>query len=218
VEEAQAQDEASKAEFDAMLADIEQAMAAPYSDGLIFDGQKGKFFRADINNVPQNGLTQALLALFQGWYPHHDTPEYLTSVVPSIESIDVVMHAMGFDLLGDMLCERLSDVVMHGYACVDSQTFALLMIGTSGQYGLDFYTRFDDNSSQTTTSIPGMDDLADTGIFRPSYPNTDYQTLYTMHLQHVEQKTIQGAQPQAITPTLEALAACIDEFLQRQGF
>lgn len=218
VEEARAQDEASKAAFDAMLADIEQAMAAPYGDELIFDGQKGNYFRADISNVPQNGLAQALSELFQGWYPHHDTPEHLTSVVPSIESVDVVMHAMGFDLLGDLICERISDVVMRGYACVDSHTFALLMIGTSGQSGLDFYTRFDDNSSQTTTSIAGMDDLADAGIFRTSHLNTDYQTLYTMHLQHIEQKTMQGAQPQAITPSLEALAACIDEFLQRQGF
>ena len=218
VEEAEAQDAASKAEFDAMLAEIEQAMAAPYSEELIFDGQKSSYFHADINDVPQNGLAQVLSMLFQDWYPCHDAPGHLTSVVPSIESIDVVMHAMGFDLLGDMLCERISDVVMRGYACTDSETFALLMIGTSGQSGLDFYTRFDDNSSQTTTSVPGMDDLADAGIFRTSYPDADYQTLYTMHLQHIEQKIMQGAQPQAITPSLEALAACIDEFLQRQGF
>ena len=124
---------------------------------------------------------------------------------------------LGFDPLGDMLCERFSNVVMRGYACVDSQTFAILIVGTAAQYGLNFYTRFDDNSSQTTTSIPGMEDLAHVGIFRTSYPDTDYQTLYTMHLQHIEQKSTQGVQAQTITPTLEALAASIDDFLQRQG-
>jgi hypothetical protein len=217
VEEAQIQNEASKAEFDAMLADIERAMAAPYDNERSRDGQKSKYFRANINSVPHSGPSQTLSALFQVWHSHHATSDDLTSGVPSIESIDVMMHAMGFDLLGDMLCERIGKVVMRGYACVDSQTFALLMVGTSGQHGLDFYTRFDDNSSQTTTSIAGMDDLAHAGIFRTSYPDIDYQTLYTLHLQHIEQKIMQGVQVQAITPTLAALAACMDEFLQRQG-
>jgi hypothetical protein len=217
VAEAEAQDEASKAEFDAMLADINQSFAAPHDRDLIFAGERSNFFRADINNVPQNGLNQALSGLFQGRYPRHDVPEYLMSVVPSIESIDVVMHAMGFDLLGDMLCECSSDIVMRGYACVDSQTFAVLMVGTSGQHGLDFYTSFDDNSSQTTSSLPGVDDIVEVGIFRTSYPDTDYQTLYTMHLQLIEQRIMQSAQVQAITPTLAGLAADIDTFLQRQG-
>ncbi|MCZ6876452.1 MAG: hypothetical protein O7G88_23490 [bacterium] len=200
-----------------LLADINQSSAVPRSNDLIFAGKRSNFFRADISNVPQNELKQALSALFQGRYPRHDVPEYLMSVAPSIESIDVVMHAMGFDLLGDMLCERSSDIVMRGYACVDSQTFAVLMVGTSGQHGLDFYTRFDDDSSQTTSSLPGLDDIAEVGIFRTSYPHTDYQTLYTMHLQLIEQRTTQGAQVQAITPTLGGLATDIDEFLQRQG-
>jgi hypothetical protein len=216
VEEAQTRDDVSKTKFDALLTEIEQAMAAPYDDELIFDEQQRNVFHPDTNDVPQKGLAQSLSTLFQGYYPHHDTPKYLTSVAPSIESIDVVMHAMGFDLLGDMLCERINDILTRGYACVESQTFALLMLGTSGQYSLNFYTRFDDNSSQTTTSIPDPDALADAGIFRNSYPDTDYQTLYTMHLHHIEQKTMQGARPQAITSTSEALAACIDEFLQRQ--
>ena len=209
--------ETPEAGFDALLADIEQTMATPYNNARLRNGQKRKNVRTDINNVPPNGRSQVWSALFQLWHPHHATSEDLMSGVPSLESIDVMMHAMGFDLLGDMLCEYSSDVIRRGYACADSRTYALLMVGTSGQHGLDFYTRFDDNSFQTTTSLARMDDQAPAGTFCTSYPDTDYQTLYTLHLQHLEQKITQGVEAQAITPTLEALATCLEECLQRQG-
>ncbi|MFC1851997.1 hypothetical protein ACFL27_17530 [candidate division CSSED10-310 bacterium] len=137
-------------------------------------------------------------------------------VVPEdIEILDEEMKALGFQPLGDMVCEKISNVVIRCYAAENSVIYGMAMAGADQKtFVVEFYSNFDDQASISTSTMPGVESRHRKKIYRYSHPWSDYKDLFARHNQTVADH---NANPVTAQPTLKAYAETIDSFLVREG-
>jgi hypothetical protein len=189
-----------------------RSLGTEHSTGeVLFEGQVGRFLRADIRKL-KNPLAGGLAALFGQMYEgvsDQRPPEDRT-----VDETDQAMSELGFEPLGDLVCEPLGDVVVRGYAAVNGEAYGVLMRPAFGSWVREFYTRFDDGSS-LTTSTHVASELPHKKIFRRSLPEGSIAELYEAHQAGIERHARKGRLTLHAEPRLEALARDLDEFLIR---
>jgi hypothetical protein len=125
------------------------------------------------------------------------------------------MESHGLRPLGDLICSQLANVVARGFASADLPVYGTMMIPTYGEPVVEFYTRFADGSSLTTTPQSNLGQGR--SIRFQCCPDVfSVEELWNRHMAEVTKTAKQGIEPQAGTESLAGLAEAIEEFLQRQ--
>lgn len=209
---AQAAEQASSAEFDAMLGTIGETFsrqfAAPRGEELVFEGRRSAFRRADIFQVEAR---LNLADLFRRLYPAHD-PGASVDLSRAVTLVDQAMTRKGMVSLGDMVCEAFGEVVIRGYAREAGDVYGLTYAGTLGQFVYEFNTRFSDGST-ITTSIHHGENRKDLKFHHAQFPNAPVEELLDHHLASVDKRTTEKVKPVPHPMALETLAERIDDFL-----
>jgi hypothetical protein len=122
------------------------------------------------------------------------------------------MSAIGYELLGSLLCERFERVVVRGYARPQGDAYGLLLLPPFRYRAIEFLTLFSDGTSLTTTTHPGPGDDPGRGLFRVRCPDTPVAELEARHHEAVARR---GAKPLPADASLAGLARALDDFLAR---
>ncbi len=172
--------------------ELEQEMTAPHSDEVILDGEQATYFRADIRELKKLDKK-------------------------ALRTADRDMAALGFEPLGDLLCDRVKGVIIRGYGAPESCIYGVHMQSIDGQAFSEFFSHFAGNTSFTTSNNYSAEIIPKQGIYARVYDDFDAAQLHEKHLDGVERfREHKGAEPRPFEPSLEALAQAIDDFLQRR--
>ena len=134
----------------------------------------------------------------------------------SPEEISTAMCEIGFSHLGDLVCEKFSDVTLRGFAPDEGDAYACHMRSLMSSGVVEFVTSFTDGTTYTTSTNPSLQNLPHKGIYGSSYPEDTPEQLLARHREHIHKFATEGRQPMAIDPTLEGLARTLDAFLAKQ--
>ncbi|MEW6349663.1 MAG: hypothetical protein AB1646_11425 [Thermodesulfobacteriota bacterium] len=172
-------------------------------------------------------MAESLVSLFPGVpstneIVYHGTSEVYyqadTSVLRSPEKIaatDKQLAGMGFNVLGDFCgATQLKDVLIHGYVHPAEAIYGVLFLGLIGD-SFDFFTRFDDGTSVTTTSLPSVQFSASRDSVFQCGGTEDLHTLFNRHIAFIGKKKLQGVNTVPFGHTAKDLAKEIDDFLGR---
>lgn len=219
VSESEADDEESRTEWDDAMAQLDtqlrERFGAPTTDEVIYTGRKAVFRRSDMSKVAQSNPLQGLTAIFERLYEDSMKDEKITEQPDPVAETDVGMKAVGLEVLGDMVCDKFYDVVIRGYGAEGSDTYGVLMRSGFGDFYMDFVTNFEDGTSLTTTTTPGVKDIAKKKMHRRSYADKGVESLHAQHRKRVAEFVAKGLVPKPAPASLEAMAKAMDEFLVR---
>ena len=134
----------------------------------------------------------------------------------TVASVDAGMEALGFEKLGDLVCDRFMDVPMRGYAPAEGDTYGTLVTSPMGEAFPEFYSQFDDGAS-LITSVKEDAPLPEKKIFRLHLPGGTVEELYAKHRKGIElRQKEEGAAALPAEQQLEGLARAIDAFIKRR--
>jgi hypothetical protein len=172
------------------LESIKEARTPP-RDELLFEGQRGTF---------------------------HETTGH-GDHLEQADEWDRQLEALGFQTLGRMTYDRVGELTLLGYVLPNSNIYALVCLG--GLFPsevIDYYTRFSDGASQsTTTNFLAEGDKPKRKIFSKAFPELDPAELLERHRRRMKVLVKKHGPPRPAEPTLEALARAIDEYFVRRG-
>jgi hypothetical protein len=169
-----------------------EAQAAPHSDEIVLDGATGALYAADMKTFEE--LDDGALA-----------------------AADAGMLALGYQPLGDVVAAVVSAGVLRGYGKADGNAWGAHMQTGEGVAYNEFYTRFEDGTSLTTTSNSYARSIPSDGIYMRNYEGLGVEGLHEKHLDGIRRfNEHKNTVPEAAEPTLRAFAAAVDEFLARR--
>jgi len=211
-------------------------VGAPGADGVevVFDGEFSRYRRAaaeDIDRPSLETLSESLDREFEKVRSRFRTEVLGESVETrtatrqdestefdpsSTESVNEAMAALGFEHMGDLVCDRFSDVTMRGFAPREGNAYGCHMRSLLARGVIEFVTSFTDGATFTTSTNPELQNLPHKGIYGRSLPDANPEQLLAEHRQSIEELAAAGREPVAVEPTLEGLAKAVDAFLVKQ--
>ncbi len=185
------------------------------SQEKLYHGKYSNYSQADIANVVQSksrDFFNDLSGIFK-------LNEAASTAVELVTQIDREMAALGFNCLGDVVCDDLGEVVMRAYGNTAKCCYGSFMAGMFTQAGIDFYTSFTDGISQTTTNNEGMtvppDSAPENGIFRLCEPESAIEDLYKLHEEMVAALLSDSRAVTAVQEDLKSYAKAMDDYFKR---
>jgi len=128
-----------------------------------------------------------------------------------VEKIDSQFAVIGFELLGDLLWSKYSNIVIRGYVKPGGYIYGTVMQGTSSPWVLEFTTAFASGATLSTTTLPGPRDRKMSKMFFNSYPSLGLGDLLLRHQKRVQQLSQEQGPAIKVGNNLEAFAVAIDE-------
>jgi hypothetical protein len=175
--------------------EVEQTKAAALSIGLgatstgnvVHIGRKGAYYEADPDlRFPASGSTTERMA------------------------------ALGYELLGALLCERFHRVVVRCYSRPGGDAHGLLLLPPWKYRAIEFLTRFADGTSLTTTTHPGPGDDPARKLYRLRCPDLAVAELEARHrVALAAHAAARGTTPLVVEHSLSGAARALDDFLAR---
>jgi hypothetical protein len=201
-------------EFDEFERTLEEAASwipkIPTTERLVYQGRFATFFEVDTVSLEEN-LRKTFSDVI-----NTDASAVSDRIMETLDDIGKEAERIGFTFLGDMCSpKRLGDVLIRGYRGPQPDVFAVHFVGLFGDHTFDFYTRFEDGASLTTTTLEGMIDDEPRMVFLQCPETEEIDELYQYHLTGVEEHRSAGRVPARMGETLRDLAGEIDEFLWR---
>lgn len=178
--------------FAALGAQISQAVnrqAGIVSTRLIHEGKRSKYHQSDMRK--------------SAWL----RPE-------EVDLTDQTLEPLGFTPMGDLVAEAFAGVVMRVYACREADCWAVVNAGMNQVFIREFFSQCQDGVRLTTTSLPFSEGKPDRKLFKQSLPELSWEELLKAHRAELRQK---AWHPQPCPKDLAALAASVDDYLQRSG-
>ncbi len=174
-------------------AEATRKRAAPHVSAVLFEGKHSRFWQSDFT----------LLAELEE---------------ETREKFDGDLAALEFHHVGDLVAKKQRDVVLRVSIAADHKTFAVLSGKRTMYLGYEFYSRFADGSTLTTTSNAAHDSLPEVNVYVKVCVGHDAVALHAKHRWGIERfQSRKGTTPIALEPTLEAVAREIDMMLGRRG-
>jgi hypothetical protein len=131
-------------------------------------------------------------------------------------AMDKEMANLGFACLGAVVCERIGGGILRCYASVEERCYGVGYALPYGQVWHDYYTRFDDGTSLTTTSGLSENSFRNLRILVRRCSRMPPNELHDEHIKGVKRLAERGLTPAVIDATLEGLCQAMDEFLTRR--
>lgn len=180
-------------DWDSLINEVAEAGAAFATGELVFDGDFAKFTRASLDDLP---------------HANHDL----------IRSNDEWLQKSGFQLLGDLNSTQTFQAVFRGYGLPHAPIYAAVIANGFGSTGFDFYTRFADGHSLTTSRTSANKAKLSTDKKVRSYRNEVPGALPEMWTAHLAQMATLSEKHGTPAPSggLPEFAGELDHFLCRQ--
>ena len=128
-------------------------------------------------------------------------------------SVDAALAALGFAPIGNLICERLGDVKVRGFAR-SGPIYGVYLRSLMSSGVVEFFTSFEDGATLTTSTNDGQE-LPHKRLFKRCLADAEPAELLAAHEEVVAEIAGQGAAPVEIAPTLEGLARSIDDYMVR---
>lgn len=177
-------------EWDAAMDKLTEAFAAVHTDpNVVFAGVSGNFHKTDMST--HKAMTPEAVR-------KHDDAMVMQRMIP----------------IGDIVSERISDVVIRGYVHVTEPIYGAMNRNAFGFGSSDLFSRFSDGWSLTTSTMPGSDQPKKK-IYRQG-GSDDLAELMRLHLAKLEQLSAKHGKPKAIRADLQGLAEAVDAYLVKE--
>ncbi|MHC4402852.1 MAG: hypothetical protein ACYTG0_24590, partial [Planctomycetota bacterium] len=184
-------EEQDKSDFEEAV-ELDRQINAPHDGEVLLEGEASRFFPADIKRLP-------------------------TFDEEALDEADEAMGRLGLSPLGNLVCSEARQLVVRGYGAPDSNAYGIHMQTTEADRENEFYTRFEDGSSLTTTTNVMGESYPEQGVFSRIHEECTIAQLHEKHLRGIGRfRERKGTVPCRIESTLIGLARTIDEFLQRR--
>ncbi len=173
---------------------------------------------ADLPQVPKLEANEVLLKAKQATYYHVDASGLPEGGIQALERRDQQMAELGLEPFGDLVASVAEGVVVRGYAGESGESYGVAMQAVDGQSFAEFYTRFADGSSLTTTNNYGAEMREEVGVFLRIYDEWEPERLIEKHRDGIAR--ISGhrkTEPVTQEPTILAMAEALEEFLERRA-
>ncbi len=133
-----------------------------------------------------------------------------------VADVEAGMQALGFTRLGDLTRPRAVDLVVRGYALPGGHTWGVLLVGPSGQGGLELVTEFEGGALVVTTTAPDEVGVPAPDDLRQRQPReTPPLKLLFQHRKLVAAHAPRLGATRTVQAELRALAALLDAALAR---
>lgn len=141
----------------------------------------------------------------------------LSALRPTLQRIaeagDAEFAALGYELLGDLICARQGETLIRGYAGADGCAYGVHYFNRWAPMGREFFTAFEGGGSLTTTTASEQASDPHRRIYFKVSSATDLAGLQRDHLEGLQVLANKGLRPGAVEPSLGGLACAIDTFL-----
>jgi hypothetical protein len=173
-------------------AEAARRRAAPHDDEVLLQGRCGVYWRSDFARLDQ--LEQE-----------------------TREKIDTALAGLGFQHIGDLVAKKQRDMVLRTYASNDGLSYAILMAKRIMYQGYEFFSRFADGSTLTTTTNGASESQPELGVYAKVHPGLEPAALYEKHCWGIERFRVRkGTEPVPLEPTLLGVAWEFDRLLARR--
>jgi hypothetical protein len=167
--------------------------AAPHDEAILLHGQQSIYWRSDFTQLTQ--LEQETRA-----------------------KIDQAMSDLGFRHSGDLVAKKQRDIVLRVYASADRLSYGILMGKRTMYLGYEFFSRFANGSTLTTTTNGAVDSHPQAGIYFKTCPGLEVPALFEKHRWGIDRfRTHQGTEPEPLDGTLLGVARELDAAFARRA-
>lgn len=170
--------------------------ALPATDVVIYAGASSRFLEAD--------------------YKARTMDKDMRANVKNFRAMDKDMAALGYTCLGAVVCEKVGGGILRCYANAEEFTYSTSYVLPYGQVWNDYYTRFHDGTSLTTTSGLSEGSFRSLRMLVRHRSRIPVPELHAEHIEGMKRLTARGLVPVEIDPTLEGVCRTMDEFLTRR--
>jgi hypothetical protein len=173
-------------------AEAARRRAAPHDNEVLLQGRCGRYWRSDFARLEE--LEQQ-----------------------TREKIDEALAGLGFRHAGDLVAKKQRDIVLRTYASRDRLSYAILMAKRTMYLGWEFFSRFADGSTLTTTTNGALDSQPERKVYCKTHPGLEPAALYEKHRQGVERfRARKGTEAVPLDPSLLGVAREYDRVLARR--
>jgi hypothetical protein len=170
-------------------AEAARRRSAPHDDEVLFQGRLGPYWRSDFARLEQ--LEQETRA-----------------------RIDDALADLGFRHVGDLVGKKQRDVVARVYASSDAFSYGILLGKRIMYLGLEFFSRFTDGSTLTTTTNGSLESRPEHRVYVKFQPGLEPVALYGRHQWGIERfRTLQRTEPLPLAQDLAGVACEYDQAL-----
>lgn len=175
---------------------IEWETPLPVTDALVFKGAASRYFEPD--------------------YDASCMDVQMKSNASKGRDKDEQFGTLGYELIGDMVCEKVGPCILRCYANESRNSYGVYYIAPYGQTWVDFFIRFTDDTTLTTTNGMNEGSFRELRILARECPGTSITKLHAEHLEGINRLTDRNMVPAAIIPTAKGIADAVDNFLVRR--
>jgi hypothetical protein len=174
-------------------AEAARRRAAPHDDVVLLEGRHGRYWASDFTRLTE--LEQE-----------------------TRQKIDAAMTELGFVHVGDLVAKKQRDIVLRAYVSTDWMCLGLLMAKRTMYLGYEFFSRFADGSTLTTTTSGAVDSQPEVGSYYKVCPGLEVAALFAKHRWGIERfRTHKGTTPVRLDGTLPGVARELDAALARRA-
>jgi hypothetical protein len=167
--------------------------AAPHDDEPLLRGQQSIYWRSDFSQLTQ--LKQE-----------------------TRKRIDQAMSDLGLRHCGDLVAKKQRDIVLRAYVSTDRLSYGILMGKRTMYLGYEFFSRFADGSTLTTTTNGAVDSHPQLGIFFKICPGLEVPALFEKHRWGIDRfRTHKGTEPLSLEDTLLGVARELEVAFARRA-
>jgi hypothetical protein len=174
-------------------AEAARRRAAPHAADVLLEGEHGRYWASDFTWLDQ--LEQE-----------------------TRERFDAAVAALGFQHAGDLVAKKQRDIVLRVWASPDRLAYGILMAKRTMYLGCEFFSRFADGSTLTTTTNAAVDSHPAVGIYYKVCPGLDVPALWEKHCWGVGRfQSRRHTGPAPLDPTLPGVARELDAAFARRA-
>ncbi len=180
-------------QFEKEMAEAEQL---PVKDRVILEGRASRFLEADMKAAARD--------------------KELAEGIRKLPVVLKALSALGFEHLGDLVCEKVGKCVICAFANPGEPAFAAHYVVPFGVTWEDCFTPFDDGTSLTTATGMLEGSIARLRILQHPCESGSPEELLAAHRTGMDILRKHGIEKVRIQPTLEGFARAMDEYLVKR--
>ncbi len=168
---------------------------------IILDGEWSRYAEAPDSQVEQVTLR------------HQWTNPFF--IIPLLKDMDEAMKRAGFTVQGNLVCERLRDIVLRCYSKPGTSLFSVWNLGLMEQ-SVDMITRFTDGREFTTTMADKKEDTSLAGNTTRYMPDIPLPVLFHKHQSWITRFVERGQAGEKCPGDLVSIARRLDSYLVKR--
>lgn len=134
-----------------------------------------------------------------------------------IQKEEKALFALGYQHIGDIVCNIASRVAVRGYAKKDGDTWASYLIAAPDKLVFEMSTRFaNDNASLLTTRMSGAIDDLEKKSYKQSFTEGSFAEMETKHAQRKAELAAAHGAPIVVERSHTGLAEAVEAAMKKQ--